>query len=145
MQRTVKISIKAILAGGAADLLSTAVFSGLLASYIVIHNGITETRPEILGPRINDLIHASTVLFGAQTVIGITCSILGGYVAARVAKQDEIVNAIAASLTFVGLGIYTLIFGSEESALLNAFSTLITPFFYRMGAQVRVKQVAKRT
>src|SRR4051812_22208984 len=98
VQREIKISVKAVLAGGAADLLSTIVMFSVLSTYIVLKNGFTEERPEILGPLISNIIHKSPVLFGLQTAIGLICSILGGYIAARVAKQDEIENAIAASL-----------------------------------------------
>lgn len=143
MQREIKISFRAVLAGGAADVLSTIVLFSLLSSYVMITNGFTETKPEILGPQISNAIHNSSILFGFQTVIGLICSILGGYIAARVAKQDEVENAIAASLIFVIFGIYTILADTTDALALNVFSTLITPFFYRLGAQVRIKQLAK--
>ncbi len=130
--------------GGLVDLLSTGLLTGLLSAYVMMQKGLTDNKPETLEPQIENAIHSSPVLFGIQTALGLGCSILGGYVAARVAKQDEIENAIAASLIFVSLGVYALIAGSEESIWLNAFSTVITPFFYRLGAQARIRELAKK-
>ncbi|HVY22015.1 MAG TPA: hypothetical protein VG962_01540 [Steroidobacteraceae bacterium] len=146
MQREIKISFKAILAGCAADVFSTAVLFSVLSYYVMVQKGFKDSSsPEILGLQISNAIHDSPVLFGIQTAIGLGCSILGGYVAGRVAKQDEVENAIAASLIFVAFGIYAIIAGSTDAIALNVFSTLITPFFYRLGAQVRIRQVAKRS
>ena len=111
----------------------------------MIEKGFTDNKPEILGPQIENAIRDSPVLFGVQTALGLGCSILGGYIAARLAKQDEMENAIAASLISVAVGIYLLIAGDPDSIWLTAFSTAITPFFYRLGAQARIKEVTKKS
>jgi len=134
IKREIKISIKAVLAGGAADVLGSIILVSLLCTYVALANGMTDGRPEVVAPMIRNIIHKSPLLFGIQTTMGLLCSILGGYIAARIAGEDEVENAIAASLVFVFFGIYALVAGGEDAVWLNAFSTIITPFFYRLGA-----------
>jgi len=143
LKKEIKISVKAVLAGGATDVLGSIILVSLLCTYVAIANGMSDGRPEAVAPLIRNIIHKSPLLFGIQTTMGLICSILGGYVAARVAGEDEVENAIAASLIFVVFGIYALVAGGEDAMLLNAFSTVITPFFYRLGAQARIKQLTK--
>lgn len=145
MQREIKISFKAILAGCAADVFSTRLLFGLLGWFVVLKYGFNETNPQIFVPQIVNAIGKSPVLFGINTMIGLVCSILGGYVAARVAKQNEVENAIAASLVVVTFDVYVILVGDPSSLALNVFFTLITPFFYRLGAQARIQQIAKRS
>jgi len=144
IKKEIKISVKAVLIGGAVDVLGSIVLVSLLCTYVAIANGMSDGRPEAVAAMIRNIIHKSPLLFGIQTTMGLICSILGGYVAARVAGEDEVENAIAASLIFVIFGIYALVAGGEDAVLLNAFSTIITPFFYRLGAQARIKQLTKR-
>jgi len=144
IKREIKISIKAVFAGGAVDVLGSIILISLLCTYVAIANGMSEGRPEVIAPMIRNIIHKSPLLFAIQTTMGLLCSILGGYVAARTAGEDEVENAIAASLIFVVFGIYALVAGGEDAVWLNAFSTIITPFFYRLGAQARMAQIKRK-
>lgn len=144
MKREISISFMAILAGCFTDLVLTNVLMIMFGVYLEIMLGMTEARPEVIEYVLSGAIHKSPLLFAIQTTIGLGCSIFGGYVTARVAGEDEVENAIAASLISVLLGVYGLIFGSRDLFWMGAFFTAITPLFYRLGAQVRVRQKINR-
>jgi len=144
MKKEIRISIKAVAAGAAADVIGWIILASILFTYLAIGHGMSEARPEVAAPMINNIIHKSPLLFGIQTTIGLVCSIIGGYVAARIAGGDEVENAIATSLIFVVFRLYGLVADGEDEVWLNAFFTIITPFFYRLGAQARIRQLLKR-
>src|SRR5690348_6389661 len=101
LKREIKISIKAVLLGGGVDLLLSLVLSSLVSTYVAITNGLSDDKPEVVWTMVRNIIHQSPLLFGISTALGLISSMLGGYVAARIAGEDEVENAIAASLVFV--------------------------------------------
>ena len=42
-------------------------------------------------------------------LVGAACSVLGGYVAARIAKRDEILNTAVSSFLCVGMELYAML------------------------------------
>ena len=53
---------------------------------------------------IASLIHSSAWLYGLQLTIGLGCSVLGGYVAAWIAKHDEPLNGLLSSFLCAAIG-----------------------------------------
>ena len=51
----------------------------------------------------------------AQILIGLACSALGGFVAARIAKHDELLNGALSSLLCLALSIYVVATGQDLS------------------------------
>ena len=45
----------------------------------------------------------------AQILIGLFCSVFGGYLAGRLAKHEELVNGLLASFLCVGIAVYSSI------------------------------------
>lgn len=48
---------------------------------------------------------------------GAACSVLGGYVSARIARHDELLNGALSSLLCVGSGMYAVISGGAADDL----------------------------
>jgi putative membrane protein (TIGR04086 family) len=87
----------------------------------MLHKGIAEQSGVI------SLVHADSILYSIQLTLGLACSILGGYVAARIAKHDEVLNGALSSFLCILLGIYSAASGKmmespAEHALLFAAS-----------------------
>ncbi len=61
-----------------------------------------------------------------QLGIGLACSVLGGYVAAWMAKHDELLNGVLASFLCTAFGVYSILSGKgvgsvgEQVVLLSA-------------------------
>src|ERR1700751_3922643 len=90
-------------------------------------------------------IRASPFLYGLQSAIGLACSVLGGYVAARVARHDELLNGLLASFLPVVLGIYSLATSEDRGPLLLPLLLLIAgPLCSSLGGHVRLIQLRGR-
>ena len=86
-----KISVKGVVVGGVTDIVAAVILPLPLIVYLIATE-VTGTPKEPLQAAIMTAIHANPLLYGLESLIGLACSVLGGYVAARVAKHDELLN-----------------------------------------------------
>src|SRR5438067_583189 len=73
--------------------------------------------PDQLGKALTASIHARPILYGAQLLIGVACTAFGGYVAAWIAKRDEVLNGLLSSLVCVTLGVLSLVTGIQHETV----------------------------
>jgi hypothetical protein len=103
----------AVLLGFAVDVGGTMVFSvvaATVASILLVSGGV---GPEELG---RALAESSTFqLVGLAG--GLTCTALGGYVAARLANRSEYATAFAVGLASLVFGEATVMFWGQATAL----------------------------
>jgi hypothetical protein len=86
-------------------------------------------------------IHSSAWLYGLQLTIGIGCSVLGGYVAACVAKHDEALNGLLSSFLCTGMGVYSLFSGKDSQSMFVQILLLVAaPAFAFLGGYLRQSQ-----
>jgi uncharacterized membrane protein YjjP (DUF1212 family) len=84
-------NLLAIIIGALVDLFSTLITGVALEIVFGISMGAA-------GMNVNDLVQmlrASTVFSVASSMLGLSCSVLGGYVCARFANQNEYANGLA--------------------------------------------------
>lgn len=60
-------------------------------------------------------IHPNVPPYVAQILVGLVCSVLSGYVAAWLAKHDELMNGGLSSVLCVELSIYTISTGKDSN------------------------------
>src|SRR5262249_37403445 len=126
-----KLSAKAIIIGGVVDVLSSMVLGGFLTAYVMARRGVHSTNSSALHTSVINAINQSWVLHGTQFLIGYGCSVLGGYVAAWLARQSHVLNGALASWLCVGIGIYSLVSPSAvQTPLFTVLSIVATPFCY---------------
>jgi ABC-type Mn2+/Zn2+ transport system permease subunit len=70
-----------------------------------------------IGARMTAALHGNLPLYVGELLVGLACSALGGYIAARIAKHDELLNGLLSSFLCVALGIYTMASGKDTNAL----------------------------
>jgi len=86
-------------------------------------------------------LHANTFLYVLQLLIGFGCSALGGYVAAWLAKHDELLNGSLSSFLCVAFGIYGLVAGKGSSYRLEELLLLPAgPAVGLLGGYLRRRQ-----
>ena len=94
-----RLSIKGVLTGAVIDIAST-IFFGLLFGFLAI----------LLFHEFGNIRHTEVIRSSAFNVmllvIGLACSTLGGFVAAWLAKHDELLNGALSSFLCVALGVY---------------------------------------
>jgi hypothetical protein len=83
-------------------------------------------------------------LYGLQLTIGLGCSALGGYVAAWIAKHDELLNGLLSSFLCTAIGLYSVFSGKDsQSVLVQIILLAAAPAFAFLGGYLRQSQ--KRT
>src|SRR5215470_11589844 len=125
-----KVSVKGVLIGAVVDVVASGIVGIPLVLYVMTQMG-TGASPgqgqQNPVTAVTSLVHADTTLHSIQLALGLACSILGGYVAARIAKHDELLNGALSSFLCILLGIYSVASGKAlespaEHALLFAAS-----------------------
>jgi hypothetical protein len=83
-----RISLKGVAIGNIADILATYVVMLPLIIYIVVSAGLPPA----------EILKGSTVFYVSYTILGGICSVFGGYVSARIAEHDELLNGALSSI-----------------------------------------------
>lgn len=134
-----KISIKGVLIGGIVDIVATNLLAIPIAAYAMV----SLHRNDVSQAAILHAIHSSPVLLSLQMVVGVLCSLLGGYLAARIARREAILNGAASSWLCLCFGIYSL-FIAHTTALsaLHIGGLVVSPVVGALGGYLRSKQRA---
>jgi hypothetical protein len=112
-----KISIKGVLVGGIIDVVMSVGLGLPFAIYAMSKVDLSHTPNAQATSTVTAVIHGNMPLYIGQLLVGFVCSMLGGYVAAWLAKHDELLNGALSSFLCVALGIYTIASGKDSSAL----------------------------
>ena len=104
-------SWKGVVYGGITDIVATNIASVPLVMIAAMGSNLTSLPASERGQAPVALMLASPGLQMAGWVLGAMCSVLGGYVAARVAKRGELINGALSACFCVGLGVYSLVGG----------------------------------
>ena len=136
-----KVSLKGVLIAGIIGILSSSVLGIPLAVYAVSKVDLAHTPKDQLGAAVAAVSHGNPWLYGTQLAVGLTCSVLAGYVAAWLAKHDELLNGTLSSFLCVAIGIYSIASGKDSHAhwvqILILISAPVCGFF---GGYLRVRQ-----
>ena len=108
--------------------------------YTVSSRGLGQLPKEQLQGAVVAAIHGAPALYAAQLGIGFGCSMLGGFIAASIAKQGRLLNGVLASWLCVAVGVYSLLTGrGSESVPVHLALIAVTPLCYLVGAWLRFK------
>jgi hypothetical protein len=135
------ISPAAIVVGGVCDVVLSGVLGVPLVIYTASSRGLTKLPREELQGAVVAAIHSAPALYAVQICIGVGCSMLGGFIAASIAKQQRLLNGVLASWLCIGFGVYSLIRGpGGESVPVHLALIAVTPLCYLLGASLRSKR-----
>ncbi len=139
-----KVSFKGVFVGGITDIVATNVLAVPLIVYVIAAFGLSHLPPGRMSVEIMAAIHDHWPLRLVQAATGVGCSILGGYVAARLAKHDELLNGVLSSFLCVAIGIYSIALGYEAGSLPMAVVTLFSSaVFALLGGYLRLLQKSR--
>lgn len=130
-----KFSIKGVVIGGVADVVLSGLLGIPFTIYVIANMGLSSQPKDQLSAAVIGAIHNSPGLYAIQLFIGLVSSVIGGYIAARIAKRDEFMNGVLASWLCVGIGVYSLVTGKDSQPLpVHLGLIAITPLCYVLGA-----------
>jgi MFS family permease len=136
-------SVVGVLVGGIADIVASNIISIPLVIVAMLSVDLT-LPPEKLSPAIMAAIRESPGLFTLAFIFGAACSILGGYVAAWIARRRHVVIGALSSYLCFGIGVYSLIAGSGQMPLwLHAVLLLLSPALGGIGGYLRQRRMMR--
>jgi hypothetical protein len=137
-----RISLKGVTIGSIVDIVSTEVILLPVMIYFVVSSGLP---PDRLAGSASEIPRASTPFLVCSTILGSLCSVLGGYIAARIAKHDEVLNGALSSILCVGSGVYALLSGGASGHIwLHLVYLPLSPALGALGGFLRARQIARR-
>ncbi|HZE54242.1 MAG TPA: hypothetical protein VE111_13375 [Bradyrhizobium sp.] len=139
-----RISLGGVAIGNITDIVSTFVVSLPLMIYLVGSSKSGLPADSVAGSA-TEILRGSTALFISSSILGAICSVLGGYVSARIAKHNEVLNGGLSAILCVGSGVYTVITDSAVGHLWLHLAYLpLSPALGAFGGLLRLRQNAKR-
>ena len=94
---------------------------------------------------LTQTIQNDWMLFTIQLLIGSACSIFGGYIAALIAKHDELFNGALSAYLCFAIGAYSIIKGAEiQSIWLSILGFALSPALGLLGGYLRLLQVKSK-
>jgi hypothetical protein len=135
-----RVSFKGVAIGNVVDIVASNVVMMPVMIYFVASAkmGSQPIAPE----SVTETLRASNAFLAVSSILGGLCSILGGYVSARIAKHDEVLNGTLSSILCVGLGIYAIVNGTGH-LWLHLLYLLLSPAFGALGGYLRSRQAAR--
>ena len=132
-----RVSLAGVAVGNLIDVASTfiAVF---LAGLLVFFYYAFEYQQAISA----SFLEQSGAFMAGSMVLGSLFSILAGYVSARIARRDEILNGALSSVICVGLGAYGLLSGGVTHYF--ALQVILIPVSLALsafGGYLRFRQI----
>lgn len=134
------ISIKGVAIGSVTDIVATNLITIPIVIYVMATRDFSSVPEEQLSTAIFQAMQNDTVIFAVQLILASLCSVLGGYLAARIAKRNELLNGALASILCVGSGVYGLFFGVLPVPLWQHLAGFVlSPSLSAFGGYLRIK------
>jgi hypothetical protein len=133
----VRVSFVAVVLGGITACVASTILTLPFVIYVMVKYDPLHA-PEGSAARAFSVYSIGWLY---ALAIGFGCSVVGGYIAARVAKHDELLNGLLSSFLSIAIGIYPVVSSwHSQSAFAGIFSLLAAPAFALLGGYLRQTQ-----
>jgi len=134
-----RLSWKGIIIGSIADIGGSSIWGVFFVAYIVSAHNLG-TLPST-ADAVRQIMHANTGLYILNLMVGGGLSILGGYIAASIAKHDELLNGAFSAILCVLSGIYGIFaMNTGHPLALDLLFLPLSPLLGLFGGYVRLKR-----
>lgn len=141
-----KISIKGVVIGSVTDIVATNIVTIPLVVYVMTTSNLSTLPKDQLSNALVHTLQSDPALLSIQFFLGALCSVLGGFVAAWIAKRNEVLNGGLACFLCVGSGIYGLLFGSVTVPLWQHIVGFVTsPGLSALGGYLKMRTKRSQT
>lgn len=133
----VKVSFVAVVLGGVTAFVASLILTLPFVIYVMVKDEHSHAPEGSAATAFS--MYSIGWLYGLA--IGLGCSVLGGYIAARVAKHDELLNGLLSSFLSIAIGIYSLVSSwRSQSVLVGILPLWAAPAFALLGGYLRQAQ-----
>ena len=146
-ERTMRrVSILGVIVGGIVDVVTSNIVAIPIVIYVMAKNDLLHLPPHERQTALLAALHHGPALYITQVALGTLCSLLGGYIAALIARHDQPLNGALSSWLCIAMGIFTIFFSkthvrSAEDIVL----ILLSPAVAYAGGYLRQAQARRRT
>ena len=134
-----RVSFKGVAIGNVVDIVATNVVMLPIVIYLMAS---AKTGADHGADSVAAALKTSQVFLAASTLLGGFCSILGGYVSARIARHDEVLNGTLSAILCAGFGIYVIVNGTGH-LWLNLLDLPLSFALGALGGYLRSRQMAR--
>lgn len=106
-----KRSLIGVLVGGVTNIAAANLLNFPIGVYVMTTTGVLDLPSAVRKAVYLDALHANPALFALSLMTWALTSILGGYVAARIARENEIIVGALSSWTCIALAANSLVQG----------------------------------
>lgn len=132
------VSLVGVLVGGVVDVVATNILAIPFVSYVLVQYGFIGQSPSQMQPALANAIHGNVWLTTTQWSIGLLGSVIGGYVAALIAKKHGLLNGALSSYLCICIGILTWNApGLDTSPFVHLAAFILSPAFGAVGGYLR--------
>jgi len=135
------VSIKGVLVGGITDILSSFILGIPIAIYAISQIDRTHIPKDQINSAVAATTRGNIPLYLVELFIGMCCSVLGGYVAAWLAKHDELLNGGLSAFLCISIGVYSIASGKDSHTMHTQVLLLVaSPCLGLLGGYLRLRQ-----
>jgi cell shape-determining protein MreD len=127
-----RIAFLAVIVGGIADMVLTNVLGLPIAIGVIFWGGLTRLPATGITSAYLAYLHAHPLIYAAAMGVGVLASLLGGVIAALIAKHDRVLNGALSSWACLGVDAYSFATHTSTDGLL--LQVLLTPVAPLAGA-----------
>ena len=138
------ISPLGILVGAASDLVLTLILSSLLEIWVFATTDLAHLPREQAQASLAAAMSGPSPLYIAQLVVGLACSVLGGFIAAALARERHVLNSVLAGVLLTALNLVLLARGVGKATPLDLALTALSFACYPVGGALRLKVLPPR-
>jgi hypothetical protein len=136
-----RLSLKGVAIGNIVDVVSSYIVGFSVATYVLMSSAASVKDLEAA----DQLVRASGVFWFWSVILGSLGSVLGGYVAARIARHDDVLNGALSSTVCVGATVYALVSGGAAGhEALYLVSLPLSPALTAFGGHPSARQRARQ-
>src|SRR5215467_9504432 len=132
------ISVLAIVVGAAADLILTIVLSGLLEVWVYATTDLIHLPREQAQAALAAAMQGATAPHIAQLFLGFACSVLGGVIAASLARERHLLNSVLAGVLITLFNLLLFARGVNGGSALELGLIALTFACYPLGGALRL-------
>jgi MFS family permease len=133
-----RISVKGVLVGGILDIIATFVTSIPLLVVASLQLKVAHLPTPERTAALMKAIGPGSSYYLLGLALGSACSVLGGYVAARIAKREERLNGALSSWLCMLSGLYSWWTGAyAATAMAHVGYLILSPVMGALGGYLR--------
>lgn len=140
-----KVSIKGVVIGAMTDLFTTVLLLIPLIIYFIYMPTQQGVDLAQLDNQLTAADSSSPLYITLETLCSVLGSTFGGYVAARIAKHNEVLNGTLSSSLSVATSIYLIFLVSSDIPLWQQLLGIpVSIAFAALGGYLRLRQVTAK-